>query len=79
MITDHVRPGPQPRRPRGSVISPLLANVSLHYVIDLWTERWRRRDAKDDMIVVRYADDVVVGSSIRNQAVFSLQFVYQPR
>jgi group II intron reverse transcriptase/maturase len=46
---------------QGSVISPLLANVYLHYVIDLWAERWRRREAAGDMIIVRYADDLVVG------------------
>jgi RNA-directed DNA polymerase len=46
---------------QGSVISPLLANVYLHYVFDLWAERWRRREAGGDMIIVRYADDLVVG------------------
>ena len=46
---------------QGSVISPLLANVYLHYVFDLWAERWRRREATGDMIMVRYADDIVVG------------------
>ena len=46
---------------QGSVISPLLANVYLHYVFDHWAERWRRREAKGDMIVVRYADDIIVG------------------
>jgi hypothetical protein len=46
---------------QGSVISPLLANVYLHYVFDLWAERWRRREAKGDMIIVRFADDIVVG------------------
>ena len=46
---------------QGSVISPLLANVYLHYVFDLWVERWRRREATGDMIIVRYADDIVVG------------------
>src|SRR5689334_21011126 len=45
----------------GGVISPLLANVYLHYVFDLWAERWRRREARGDMIIVRYADDIVVG------------------
>ncbi len=44
---------------QGSVISPLLANVYLHYVFDLWAERWRRREACGDMIIVRYADDLV--------------------
>jgi retron-type reverse transcriptase len=39
------------------VISPLLANVYLHYVFDLWAERWRRYEATGDMIIVRYADD----------------------
>jgi len=43
------------------VISPLLANIYLHYCFDLWAERWRRREAQGDMIVVRYADDLVVG------------------
>ncbi|MEF2554575.1 group II intron reverse transcriptase/maturase [Aurantimonas sp. A2-1-M11] len=46
---------------QGSVISPLLGNIYLHYVFDLWAERWRRREAKGDMIVVRYADDQIVG------------------
>src|SRR2546430_8275876 len=46
---------------QGSVISPLLANIYLHYVLDLWAERWRRREARGDMIVVRYADDLVAG------------------
>src|SRR6476469_8657018 len=46
---------------QGAVISPLLANVYLHYVLDLWAERWRRREATGDMIIVRYADDIVVG------------------
>jgi RNA-directed DNA polymerase len=46
---------------QGSVISPLLANVYLHYVVDLWAERWRRREAGGDMIIVRYADDLVFG------------------
>ena len=46
---------------QGSVISPLLANIYLHYVLDLWAERWRRREATGDMIMVRYADDLIVG------------------
>ena len=46
---------------QGSVISPLLANVYLHYVFDLWADRWRRREATGDMVIVRYADDIVVG------------------
>jgi RNA-directed DNA polymerase len=46
---------------QGSVISPLLANAYLHYSFDLWAERWRRRETTGDMIIVRYADDIVVG------------------
>src|SRR5271170_4402222 len=46
---------------QGSVISPLLSNIYLHYVFDLWADRWRRREATGDMIMVRYADDTVVG------------------
>ncbi|MBO0866332.1 MAG: group II intron reverse transcriptase/maturase [Mycobacterium sp.] len=46
---------------QGSVISPLLANIYLHYCFDLWAARWRRHEATGDMIVVRYADDLVVG------------------
>ena len=46
---------------QGSVISPLLANVYLHYALDLWADRWRRREATGDMIIVRYADDFIIG------------------
>ena len=43
--------------PQGAVVSPLLANVYLHYDFDLWVEQWRKWQAKGDMIAVRYADD----------------------
>ena len=46
---------------QGSVISRLLANIYLHYVLDLWADRWRRREARGDMVIVRFADDFVVG------------------
>ena len=46
---------------QGAVISPLLANIYLHYVLDLWADDWRQREAKGDMIIVRYADDFIVG------------------
>ena len=46
---------------QGSVVSPLLANVYLHYAFDLWAARWRRREATGAMIILRYADDIVVG------------------
>jgi len=53
---------------QGSVISPLLANVYLHHVFDLWAARWRRREATGDMIMVRYADDIVVGFQHEDEA-----------
>src|SRR3979409_511642 len=46
---------------QGAVISPLLANIYLHYALDLWAERWRKREATGDMIIVRDADDIIVG------------------
>jgi len=54
--------------PQGAVISPLLANVYLHYVFDLWAEVWREKVATGDMIVVRYADDLVAGFQHRADA-----------
>ena len=54
--------------PQGSVASPLLANIYLHYVFDLWVEVWRKKVAKGDIIVVRYADDLVVGFESRAEA-----------
>jgi RNA-directed DNA polymerase len=54
--------------PQGAVISPLLANVYLHYVFDLWVEAWRRKVASGEVVVVRYADDLVVGFEQRKDA-----------
>jgi RNA-directed DNA polymerase len=54
--------------PQGAVISPLLANIYLHYVYDLWINAWRKRHAAGDMIVVRYADDTVVGFQFEGDA-----------
>jgi RNA-directed DNA polymerase len=53
---------------QGSVISPLLANIYLHYCLDLWADRWRRREARGDMVIVRYADDLVVGFEYEDDA-----------
>ncbi len=65
MAAGVIEDGQLRRSPRGtgqgSAISPLLANVYLHYAFDLWAQRWRRREARGDMILVRYADDIVVG------------------
>ena len=53
---------------QGGSISPLLANLYLHYVFDLWVQRWRRKQARGDMIVTRFADDFVVGFEHRQDA-----------
>ena len=61
--------------PQGAVISPLLANIYLHYVFDTWVEAWQKKLADGDMIVVRYADDLVVGFQHRAEAErFLLEF-----
>lgn len=54
--------------PQGAVASPLLANIYLHYVLDLWVEAWRRKVARGDMVVVRYADDAVLGFEHKEEA-----------
>jgi len=54
--------------PQGGSVSPLLANIYLHYVFDQWVQRWRKRSARGSMIVVRYADDFVVGFQFRDEA-----------
>jgi RNA-directed DNA polymerase len=54
--------------PQGAVISPLLANIYLHYVYDLWVHQWRHQYATGDVIVVRYADDTIVGFEHRHEA-----------
>src|SRR6202162_2240640 len=59
--------------PQGSVASPLLANIYLHYIFDLWARHWRKLRATGDMIVVRYADDIVVGFEHRTDAERFLQ------
>ncbi len=53
---------------QGGSISPLLANIYLHYVFDLWVQRWRQKQARGDVIVVRFADDFVVGFEHRVEA-----------
>ena len=60
--------------PQGSVVSPVLANVYLHYVLDLWFQRkWRSHEVKGDTIIVRYADDFVVGFQHKRDAERFLQ------
>lgn len=54
--------------PQGGSISPLLANIYLHYVFDLWADQWRRKHAGGDVIIVRFCDDFVVGFQYRKDA-----------
>ena len=54
--------------PQGAVISPLLANIYLHYVFDLWVHAWRQKHARGDVVVVRYADDTVLGFQAQAEA-----------
>ena len=54
--------------PQGASASPLLSNVYLHYVFDLWAHQWRRRNARGDVILVRFADDYVAGFQHRDDA-----------
>jgi len=53
---------------QGGSISPLLANIYLHYALDLWVQQWRTRHAKGDVIIVRYADDFIVGFQHKHEA-----------
>lgn len=54
--------------PQGGCISPLLANIFLHYVLDGWVKKWRKTRARGDLIIVRYADDFVIGCQYQNEA-----------
>ena len=61
VLEEGVRTESEAGTPQGATVSPLLANVYLHYVLDLWAQQWRKRHATGDMIIVRYADDSVLG------------------
>ena len=61
--------------PQGGSISPRLANIYLHYVFDLWAAHWRKHESRGDMIIVRYADDFVVGFQNRDDAQRFLRMV----
>lgn len=54
--------------PQGAAVSPLLANIYAHYVLDLWVHQWRRRHARGDVVMVRFADDFVLGFQYRSDA-----------
>ena len=68
MIEDGVRIASERGTPQGAVISPMRANICLHYVFDLWKHRWRRQHANGDVIVIRYADDSIVGFQFEGEA-----------
>jgi len=68
VLEDGVRTHSQTGTVQGGSISPLLANVYLHYAFDLWVQQWRARQARGDVIVVRYADDFIVGFQYRGEA-----------
>jgi group II intron reverse transcriptase/maturase len=61
MLEEGLRQATTEGTPQGATISPLLANVYLHYVFDLWAHDWRQRHASGDVVIVRYADDFLVG------------------
>src|SRR3954453_9696131 len=68
VVEEGVRQRAEKGTPQGAVVSPLLANIDLHCVYDLWVRQWRQRHAQGAMIVVRYADDTVVGFEHRADA-----------
>lgn len=68
VIEDGRRQATERGTPQGAVISPMLANIYLHYVFDLWAHQWRRKQASGEVIVVRYADDIVLGFQHEEEA-----------
>jgi len=59
---------PEQGTPQGGILSPLLANIYLHYVLDLWVKSWRKKKARGEVYIVRYADDFVMGFQYRDDA-----------
>jgi group II intron reverse transcriptase/maturase len=68
VLEDGTRTRSEQGTPQGGSASPLLANIYLHYVFDLWVQRWRQTQTLGDIIVVRYADDFVVGFQYKSDA-----------
>ena len=68
IMQDGVKMWAETGSPQGATISPLLANIYLHYVFDLWVEQWRRCQARGEVIVVRYADDIALGFQYESDA-----------
>jgi RNA-directed DNA polymerase len=68
VVDKEIWTGSEEGAPQGATISPLLANAYLHYVLDLWVAWWRRHNARGDVMIVRYADDFIVGFQYRSDA-----------
>jgi RNA-directed DNA polymerase len=68
VLEDGIWSDPKAGTPQGSVASPLLANIYLHYVFDLWVNVWRQKWSTGEVIVVRYADDIVLGLQYKSDA-----------
>lgn len=68
VLEDGIRTEGEVGTPQGGNLSPLLANIYLHYVFDLWTHQWRQKHASSDVIVVRYADDFIVAFHLLKDA-----------
>jgi group II intron reverse transcriptase/maturase len=68
IIEDGKRIAAERGTPQGAVISPLLANIYLHYVFDTWAQHWRKHHARGDVILIRYADDSVLGFQYEEEA-----------
>lgn len=68
VLQDGIKTPSEEGVPQGGSISPLLANVYLHYVFDLWADQWRRRHARGEVIIMRFCDDFVVGFQHREDA-----------
>lgn len=68
VLEDDTWRGSDEGTPQGGVISPLLANIYLHYTLDLWVEQWRKAKARGEVVIARYADDFVVGFQYKDDA-----------
>ena len=68
VLEDGIWSDPETGSPQGAVASPLLANIYLHYAFDLWVNVWRQKRAQGEVIVVRYADDIVLGFQYQSDA-----------
>jgi len=77
VLEDGIKTWDEKGTPQGATLSPLLANIYAHYVIDLWVDRWRRKEARGEVIIVRYADDLVLGFEHRADAERCLAGLHQ--